>query len=81
MFWTCTITDMDWLDSPAMICIMQIRQPLSVPQFCPAPAATPSPCGHPCLLLQVSGQKFYYLRGAGALLELALINYAISKVG
>ena len=29
---------------------------------------------------QVSGQKFYYLRNAGALLELALVNYAFNKV-
>ncbi|KAG2435294.1 hypothetical protein HXX76_007370 [Chlamydomonas incerta] len=28
----------------------------------------------------VSGQKFYYLRNAGALLELALVNYAFNKV-
>ncbi|KAG2494096.1 hypothetical protein HYH03_007735 [Edaphochlamys debaryana] len=29
---------------------------------------------------EVSGQKFYYLRNAGALLELALVNYAFNKV-
>jgi len=29
---------------------------------------------------QVSGQKFYYLRNAAALLELALVNWAITKV-
>jgi seryl-tRNA synthetase len=29
---------------------------------------------------EVSGQKFYYLKNEGALLELALINYAMSKV-
>ncbi|KAJ9509503.1 hypothetical protein QJQ45_001959 [Haematococcus lacustris] len=29
---------------------------------------------------EVSGQKFYYLRNAGALLELALVNWAISRV-
>jgi seryl-tRNA synthetase len=29
---------------------------------------------------QVSGQKFYYLRNAGALLELALVNWAMSRV-
>jgi seryl-tRNA synthetase len=29
----------------------------------------------------VSGSKFYYLRGAAALLELALINWAYSRVG
>ncbi|GFH10548.1 AA_TRNA_LIGASE_II domain-containing protein, partial [Haematococcus lacustris] len=28
----------------------------------------------------VSGQKFYYLRNAGALLELALVNWAMSRV-
>lgn len=32
------------------------------------------------LVLQVSGQKFYYLRNAGALLELALVNWAMSRV-
>lgn len=29
---------------------------------------------------EVSGQKFYYLRNAGAMLELALVNYAMNKV-
>ncbi|GLC33588.1 hypothetical protein PLESTM_000089000 [Pleodorina starrii] len=29
---------------------------------------------------EVTGQKFYYLRNAGALLELALVNYAFNKV-
>jgi seryl-tRNA synthetase len=29
---------------------------------------------------QVSGQKFYYLRNAAALLELALVNWAMTKV-
>ncbi len=29
---------------------------------------------------QVSGQKFYYLRNAAALLELALVNYSMTKV-
>uniref|UniRef100_A0A7S0S4I3 serine--tRNA ligase n=1 Tax=Chlamydomonas leiostraca TaxID=1034604 RepID=A0A7S0S4I3_9CHLO len=29
---------------------------------------------------EVSGQKFYYLRNAGALLELALVNWAMTKV-
>ncbi|HYF02977.1 MAG TPA: serine--tRNA ligase [Patescibacteria group bacterium] len=29
---------------------------------------------------QVSGQKFYYLKNEGALLELALINYAMAKL-
>ncbi|KAL6758122.1 Seryl-tRNA synthetase [Haematococcus lacustris] len=29
---------------------------------------------------EVSGQKFYYLRNAGALLELALVNWAMSRV-
>ncbi len=29
--------------------------------------------------VQVSGQKFYYLRNAAALLELALVNWAMSK--
>jgi len=29
---------------------------------------------------EVSGQKFYYLRNAAALLELALVNWAMSKV-
>jgi hypothetical protein len=29
---------------------------------------------------QVSGNKFYYLRNAGAMLELALVNYAFNKV-
>lgn len=33
-----------------------------------------------CAAWQVSGQKFYYLRNAGALLELALVNWAMSKV-
>lgn len=28
----------------------------------------------------MSGQKFYYLRNAAALLELALVNYAMTKV-
>lgn len=28
---------------------------------------------------EVSGSKFYYLRGVGALLEIALVNYAIHK--
>jgi len=28
----------------------------------------------------VSGNKFYYLKGAGAMLELALVNYAMQKV-
>ena len=27
----------------------------------------------------MSGQKFYYLRNAGALLELALVNWAMSR--
>ena len=30
--------------------------------------------------LQVSGSKFYYLKGAAALLEMALINWALQKV-
>jgi seryl-tRNA synthetase len=30
--------------------------------------------------LQVSGSKFYYLKGAATLLELALVNWAISRV-
>ena len=34
---------------------------------------------HNCLK-QVSGQKFYYLRNAAALLELALVNWAMTKV-
>jgi hypothetical protein len=29
---------------------------------------------------QVSGQKFYYLRNAGALLELALVSWAMGRV-
>ena len=29
---------------------------------------------------EVSGQKFYYLRNAGALLELALVNWAMARV-
>ncbi len=32
------------------------------------------------LPVQVSGQKFYYLRNAGALLELALVNWAFARV-
>jgi hypothetical protein len=32
------------------------------------------------ILLQVSGSKFYYLRNAAALLELALLNWAYSRV-
>jgi seryl-tRNA synthetase len=28
----------------------------------------------------VSGQKFYYLQNAGALLELALVNWTMNKV-
>lgn len=28
---------------------------------------------------EVSGSKFYYMKGMGALLELALINYAMAK--
>jgi seryl-tRNA synthetase len=31
-------------------------------------------------VLQVSGSKFYYLKGAATLLELALVNWAISRV-
>lgn len=34
-----------------------------------------------CLFLQVSGTKFYYLRNEAALLELALVNYTMQKVG
>lgn len=30
---------------------------------------------------EVSGSKFYYLKNAAALLELALVNYAMTKVG
>lgn len=30
---------------------------------------------------EVSGSKFYYLKGAAALLELALVNWAYSRVG
>ncbi len=33
-----------------------------------------------CVRAQVSGQKFYYLRNAAALLELALVNYAMTRV-
>ncbi len=29
---------------------------------------------------EVSGSKFYYLKNAAALLELALVNYAMTKV-
>ncbi len=60
----------------------------------PAPCSLPLPFLTPFLTLslpipplqslcrpQVSGQKFYYLRNAGALLELALVNYAMNKVG
>lgn len=46
--------------------------PLPFPHHSP----TPNSCRP-----QVSGQKFYYLRNAGALLELALVNYAMNKVG
>ena len=35
---------------------------------------------HPCSHCQVSGQKFYYLKNAAALLELALVNWAMTKV-
>lgn len=28
----------------------------------------------------MSGQKFYYLRNAGALLEMALVNWALARV-
>jgi seryl-tRNA synthetase len=30
--------------------------------------------------VQVSGSKFYYLKGAATLLELALVNWAITRV-
>eukprot|EP00967_Tisochrysis_lutea_P096507 scaffold141386_cov21-Tisochrysis_lutea.AAC.2 len=30
---------------------------------------------------EVTGQKFYYLRNAGALLELALVSWAMARVG
>ena len=39
-----------------------------------------SSCSYLVAMLQVSGQKFYYLRNAAALLELALVNWTMTKV-
>lgn len=33
-----------------------------------------------CLTVQVSGSKFYYLKNEAVLLEMALINWTLSKV-
>lgn len=59
------------------------------PQLFPGPltplARHPQPSHRPptttTIFAQVSGAKFYYLRNEAALLELALINWTMQKVG
>jgi hypothetical protein len=55
--------------------------PLDFPLLSPPPLLH-SPFENPPLdcPLQVSGSKFYYLRNAAALLELALVNWAVTRV-